>query len=103
MSFRKPRLLRRLITAIGLAVPKLSLQLGQQVPGLLAVKLGGPAKSVEELITLAGGKPGTLSYASSSVGSTWHPAGALFSMIASQVVARRDEALMVKDLNVKAG
>jgi len=52
------------------------------VPNVLVVTPSLPAKSVEELITLAKAKPGTLTYASSGVGSTQHLAGALFNQIA---------------------
>ncbi len=52
------------------------------VPNVLVVTPSLPAKSVEELIVLAKAKPGTLTYASSGVGSTQHLAGALFNQIA---------------------
>lgn len=52
------------------------------VPNVLVVTPSLPAKSVEELIALAKAKPGTLTYASSGVGSTQHLAGALFNQIA---------------------
>ncbi len=52
------------------------------VPNVLVVTPSLPAKSVEELIGLAKAKPGTLTYASSGVGSTQHLAGALFNQIA---------------------
>ncbi len=51
------------------------------VPNVLVVTPSLPAKSVEELIALAKAKPGTLTYASSGVGSTQHLAGALFNQI----------------------
>jgi tripartite-type tricarboxylate transporter receptor subunit TctC len=51
------------------------------VPNVLVVYPGLPAKSVEELIALARAKPGTLTYASSGVGSTQHLAGALFNQL----------------------
>lgn len=52
------------------------------VPNVLVVHPGVPARSVEELITLAKSKPGGLTYASSGVGSTQHLAGALFNQLA---------------------
>lgn len=52
------------------------------VPNVLVVNPALPARSVEELVTLAKSKPGTLTYASSGVGSTQHLAGALFNQIA---------------------
>ena len=51
------------------------------VPNVLVVTPSLPARSVEELIALAKAKPGTLTYASSGVGSTQHLAGALFNQI----------------------
>jgi tripartite-type tricarboxylate transporter receptor subunit TctC len=51
------------------------------VPNILVVHPSVPAKSVEELIALAKAKPGTMTYASSGVGSTQHLAGALFNQI----------------------
>jgi tripartite-type tricarboxylate transporter receptor subunit TctC len=52
------------------------------VPNVLVVNPGVPARTVEELITLAKSKPGSLTYASSGVGSTQHLAGALFNLLA---------------------
>jgi len=51
------------------------------VPNVLVVHPGVPARSVEELVALAKSRPGTLTYASSGVGSTQHLAGALFNQI----------------------
>ena len=51
------------------------------VPNVLVVNPAVPVKSVEELVALARSKPGTLTYASSGVGSTQHLAGALFTQI----------------------
>ena len=51
------------------------------VPNVLVVNPKVPANSVEELVALAKAKPGTLTYASSGVGSTQHLAGALFNRI----------------------
>lgn len=52
------------------------------VPNVLVVNPNVPARTVEELIALAKSKPGSLTYASSGVGSTQHLAGALFNLIA---------------------
>lgn len=52
------------------------------VPNVLVVNPGVPARTVEELVALAKARPGTLTYASSGVGSTQHLAGALFNQIA---------------------
>lgn len=52
------------------------------VPNVLVVNPNLPARSVEELIAMAKAKPGTLTYASSGVGSTQHLAGALFNLLA---------------------
>ena len=51
------------------------------VPNVLVVHPSVPAKSVEELVALAKAKPGSMTYASSGVGSTQHLAGALFNQI----------------------
>lgn len=51
------------------------------VPNVLVVYPGLPIRTVEELIAQAKAKPGTLTYASSGVGSTQHLAGALFNQI----------------------
>ena len=51
------------------------------VPNVLVVNPSVPVKSVEELIALAKQRPGTLTYASSGVGSTQHLAGALFNLL----------------------
>ncbi len=51
------------------------------VPNILVVHPSVPAKSVEELVALAKAKPGTMTYASSGVGSTQHLAGALFNQL----------------------
>lgn len=51
------------------------------VPNVLVVHPSVPAKTVEELIALAKARPGTMTYASSGVGSTQHLAGALFNQL----------------------
>jgi tripartite-type tricarboxylate transporter receptor subunit TctC len=51
------------------------------VPNILVVHPSVPAKTVEELVALAKAKPGTMTYASSGVGSTQHLAGALFNQL----------------------
>ena len=51
------------------------------VPNVLVVHPSIPARSVDELVALAKGKPGVYTYASSGVGSTQHLAGALFAKL----------------------
>lgn len=51
-------------------------------PSVLVVHPSVPVKTVKELIALAKGRPGTLTYASSGSGSTAHLAGELFKMSA---------------------
>jgi tripartite-type tricarboxylate transporter receptor subunit TctC len=51
-------------------------------PSIIAVHPSLPAKSVKELIALAKSKPGTLNFASSSVGSSNHLAAELFKVMA---------------------
>jgi len=53
-----------------------------QVPNILVVNPSLPVKSVKELIAYAKAKPGTLSFASGSTGSTGHLAGELFKTMA---------------------
>lgn len=53
-----------------------------QVPNILVVNPGVPVKSVKELIAYAKAKPGALSFASGSTGSTGHLAGELFKTMA---------------------
>jgi len=48
------------------------------IPNLLVIHPGVPAKSVEELIRLAKGQPGQLTFASSGSGSATHLGGELF-------------------------
>ena len=52
-----------------------------QVPNVLVVNNGLPAKSVAELIALARAQPGKLDFASGSTGSTGHLAGELFKQM----------------------
>jgi tripartite-type tricarboxylate transporter receptor subunit TctC len=51
-----------------------------QSPMVLTVHVSVPARTVEELIDLARGAPGTLSYGSIGVGSASHLAGELFKV-----------------------
>lgn len=51
-------------------------------PLVLAVHPSVQAVSVEQLIALAGSKPGTLTFASSAIGGAPHLAGVLFQMMA---------------------
>ena len=53
-----------------------------QVPNILVVNPSLPVKSVKELIAYAKAKPGALSFASGSTGSTGHLAGELFKTMA---------------------
>ena len=52
------------------------------VPNVLVIHPSLPVRSVRELITLARSKPGQLSFASGSSGSTGHLAGELFKTMA---------------------
>jgi tripartite-type tricarboxylate transporter receptor subunit TctC len=51
------------------------------VPNVLVVHPSIPARNVKELVALAKARPGTLSYASSGVGSTQHLAGELLKLL----------------------
>jgi tripartite-type tricarboxylate transporter receptor subunit TctC len=53
-----------------------------RAPSILAVHPSVPAKSVKELIALAKAKPGSLAYASTSVGGPLHIAGEMFKSMA---------------------
>ena len=53
-----------------------------QTPNILLANPSVPARSVKELVALAKGKPGTLSYGSAGVGSSQHLAGELFKEMA---------------------
>ncbi len=50
------------------------------VPNVLVVHPSIPAKNVNELVALAKAKPGTLTYASSGIGSTQHLAGEMMRL-----------------------
>jgi tripartite-type tricarboxylate transporter receptor subunit TctC len=50
------------------------------VPNVLVVHPSIPAKNVNELVALAKAKPGTLTYASSGIGSTQHLAGEMMKL-----------------------
>ena len=52
------------------------------VPNVLVVHPSIPAKTVQDLVALAKAKPGSLSYASSGVGSTQHLAGEMLTLAA---------------------
>lgn len=51
-------------------------------PNILVVHPSTPARTVKEVIALAGAKPGTLNFASAGVGSSSHLAGELFRILA---------------------
>jgi len=53
------------------------------VPNVLCLHPSLPVKTVKELIALAKAKPGTLTYATSGVGSPEHFAGEMFKMMTS--------------------
>lgn len=53
-----------------------------EVPNILSIYPGVPARSVKELIALAKTKPGSLSYGSAGIGSSQHLAGELFREMA---------------------
>lgn len=53
-----------------------------RVPNVIVVHPSLPARTVKELVALARGRPGALSYATSGVGSTPHLAAALFLSLA---------------------
>lgn len=52
------------------------------MPNVLVLGTGVPAKSVQDLITLAKAKPGQLNYGSAGVGSSSHLAAAMFNQAA---------------------
>jgi tripartite-type tricarboxylate transporter receptor subunit TctC len=79
------------LTVNPLLFPKLSYQPGRDfapvslvssVPMILLVNPSLPAKSVQELITLARSKPGALSYASTGTGTVPHLSAELFKLLA---------------------
>ena len=53
-----------------------------EVPNILSIYPGVPARTVKELIALAKAKPGSLSYGSAGTGSSQHLAGELFREMA---------------------
>jgi tripartite-type tricarboxylate transporter receptor subunit TctC len=53
-----------------------------EVPNIVSVHPGVPARSIKELIALAKAKPGSLSYGSAGIGSSQHLAGELFKEMA---------------------
>jgi len=53
-----------------------------EVPNIVSVYPGVPARSIKELIALAKAKPGALSYGSAGAGSSQHLAGELFREMA---------------------
>ena len=54
----------------------------KRAPNLLAVHPSIPAQNVAELVALAKGQPGTLTFASSGVGSSSHLAGEMLKFLA---------------------
>ena len=54
----------------------------KRAPNLLAVHPGIPARNVQELIALAKARPGTLTFASSGIGSSSHLAGEMLKFMA---------------------
>ncbi|MGK7869633.1 Bug family tripartite tricarboxylate transporter substrate binding protein [Falsiroseomonas sp. E2-1-a20] len=54
----------------------------KRAPNLLAVHPGVPARSLAELIDLAKARPGTLTFASSGIGSSSHLAGEMLKFLA---------------------
>jgi len=70
-------------------------------PLVLVVHPSVPAQSVDDLIALAKGKPGTINFGSGGLGTTPHMAGELFSIQAGVKmvhVAYRGEAPAINDL-----
>jgi tripartite-type tricarboxylate transporter receptor subunit TctC len=57
-------------------------------PNVLVVNSGLPVSSVQQLITLAGSKPGQLNYASSGLGASNHLAAELFKFMAGVDIVR---------------
>ncbi len=54
----------------------------KRAPNLLAVHPGLPARNLQELIALAKARPGTLTFASSGIGSSSHLAGEMLKFLA---------------------
>lgn len=59
-----------------------AISLVSRIPMVLVVSPSVPVRSVAELIALAKGKPGQISYATSGIGSTGHVAAEIFSRMA---------------------
>ena len=57
-------------------------------PNILVVNPASPAKSVQELISLAKAKPGSMNYASGGLGSSNHLAAELFNAMAGVKIER---------------
>ena len=66
----------------------LPVTLATRAPNILVVHPSFPAQSVKELIALAKAKPGSLNYASGSVGASTHLAAELFKAMAGVDIVR---------------
>lgn len=75
-----------------------------EVPNVVSVNPGVPARSIKELIALAKAKPGTLSYGSAGIGSSQHLAGELFREMAGvNIVHVPYKAASTANLDLIAG
>jgi tripartite-type tricarboxylate transporter receptor subunit TctC len=75
-----------------------------EVPNVVSVHPGVPARSIKELIVLAKAKPGTLSYGSAGLGSSQHLAGELFREMAGvNIVHVPYKAASTANLDLIAG
>lgn len=75
-----------------------------EVPNIVSVYPGVPARSIKELIALAKAKPGTLSYGSAGAGSSQHLAGELFREMAGiNIVHVPYKAASTANLDLIAG